>query len=66
MTKLQLKIEIPKVHICSVCPEKITRQNVRIKHGQRYCSLECEDRGEEKNQGDDYKALELEALDEEG
>jgi hypothetical protein len=45
---------------CSCCGKMVSAKTYRQKHGLRYCSILCEDIGEEKNQGDDYAHLEFE------
>ncbi|CAM4215585.1 hypothetical protein SAMN06265348_1061 [Pedobacter westerhofensis] len=36
---------------CFLCGGHIAPENVRVSWGQRYCSMSCEDLGEERNQG---------------
>jgi hypothetical protein len=55
-----LKIEIPKTFSCSECGKALTPANLVMDRYScvSYCSIECQDRGEEKNQGADYDRLE--------
>jgi hypothetical protein len=47
-------------HKCFTCNSKINPHEFHIKYGQKYCSLSCQDIGEERNQGDESILFELE------
>jgi len=48
------------VRDCFLCGRTVSSANLRMKFGQSYCSIACEDLGEERNQGHESICFELE------